>query len=181
MATNEEIMQRWIKGGFDDNYRPHWKNVGYEGNKFFSYRTCIAQVNLDNQGNLVALVSDNSFSATTAKQLSYLRFHLRDAGIKLIEVPCIYEERSIKIFSSIEIMFGQLEAIERNYNLTRMVCRQAYIAIVNNLEALEAHFNCLTQPQTILLRQCRKMADRLMQDDYVKALKAEARKARQAA
>lgn len=70
--TNFDICHEFFYSGFNQECMPRYLNVGYSGNKFYSYSTVIGAVVKNKAGEPVLLISSNNMSVTTSKHLSYL-------------------------------------------------------------------------------------------------------------
>ena len=66
-------------------------NLSANGNRLYSYETCIAEKGKDINGDNVIIVSDNTFSNTTAKHISILRSKCAGAGVRTVRLPQYYD------------------------------------------------------------------------------------------
>ena len=154
--TNQQIMHEFFYSGFvSDNY-PNYKNCGYRGDTFKSYATAIARCLPDKNGEIVCLVSSNTYSTTTAKQLSYLR---RACPFTILYVPTEYGIGTIELS---DVVYNLFENLDRCYQLDtgKKPNRLAIIDNYNQIQGILSHFNItLTEEQEEKLSVYRLFVD----------------------
>lgn len=154
--TNQQIAHEFFYSDFcSDNY-PRSKNCGYRGDTFKSYATAVARVLTDKNGELVCLFSADTYSTTTAKQLSYLR---RACPFTILYVPTEYGIGTIELS---DVVYNLFEELDRCHQLDtgKKPNRLAIIDNYNQIQGILSHFNItLTEEQEEKLSVYRLFVD----------------------
>jgi hypothetical protein len=80
-STSAEVAHLWANQTQND---ARCKNASFDGSRFYSYRTCIAQIRTNADGDELVLMSKRDYSATTRKHKGYL-------------VHAVYPQRIIEV------------------------------------------------------------------------------------
>ncbi len=134
--TNQELIHEYFYSGFTSSNYPNYKNCGYHGDTFKSYATAIARVLPDKNGERVCLLSSNTYSTTTAKQLSYVR---RACPFTILDVPTRYAHDTITLTGVITDLFKDL-AIYHERSTNRKENRVGFMTAYDQLQAVLSHF-----------------------------------------
>ena len=114
-------------------YKKHG-NLKAEGKRLYSYETCIAEKEKDTNGADIMLVSNNTFSMTTARHLYILRSKCAQAGILTVKLPQYYNSED---FYGIHIINKIKDTLTWCYNdgVSRKNVRET---IIDNYEMLKS-------------------------------------------
>lgn len=114
-------------------YKKH-ENLSAEGNRLYSYATCIAEKTKHTNGKDIMIVSDDTFSSTTLRHLYILRSKCAQAGIPMVRLPQYYNSEK----------FYPVHVIDKIQNTLKW-CAEAGVSrknvretIINNYEMLES-------------------------------------------
>lgn len=154
--TNQQIAHEFFYSDFQSDNYPNSKNCGYRGDTFKSYATAIARVLTDKNGERVCLFSSDTYSTTTAKQMSYLR---RACPFTILYVPTEYGIGTIEMEDVIYNLFEELDRCHQ-LNTGRKNNRLAIIGNYNQIQGILSHFNItLTEEQEEKLSVYRLFVD----------------------
>lgn len=143
--TNQQLAHEFFYSDFrSDNY-PRSKNCGYRGDTFKSYATAVARVLTDKNGELVCLFSADTYSTTTAKQLSYLR---RACPFTILYVPTEYGIGSIELSDVVYNLFVELDRCHQ-LDTGKKPNRLAIIDNYNQIQGILSHFNIVLSDEQV--------------------------------
>ena len=148
-----------------ENFDKYYKSMSYNNDKFYSYSTIIAKKMIDKNGNKCLFLSDNNFSNTTAKHISYLRQACPYYNV--LYVPIKYNQRDITIDDTIKVIIDNLD-FYKNQKLSLKVNRESFIKYF--LLLLEINDNFKTIKKSII-KKYQGLFDILNNNESLKELK----------
>ena len=168
--SNFDIAHKFFYAEGSRYCMPRSTAMGFDGDRFFSYYTLIGKICTNKNGAPVLLISDNNFSATTSKHLSYLR---GACPLKMISVPMEYGGRDITPAEAAERAIKNAVYFA-DQKLTQAANRNALFNAVNVFDELKENFKIgrLKMPAKIM-----KLIATLQDSEAFKALKAKQRAA----
>ena len=128
---NYDFIEKFVNE--KERYKKH-VNLRAEGKRLYSYSTCIAEKAKDTNGEDIMLVSDNTFSMTTARHLNILRNKCAQAGIRMVELPQHYNSDEFYRSDVIEKIEKALSWCNKE-GVSRMHERETIIKNYNMLES----------------------------------------------
>lgn len=114
--------------------------VSYEHNKYWSYATVIAKITQTITGKTVCIISDNNFSATTAKHISELR---SACPFDVVYLPQRIGQQDFNAYDTVKICIDNLEYYSKS-KLTQKPNREGfsrYFHMLQNTLELEGFEN----------------------------------------
>lgn len=166
---NFDIAHKFFynNGGY---YSPSCSPMSFNEDKFFSYYTLIGKICSNKHGARVLLISDNNFSATTSKHISYLR---QACPFNYIRVVMEYGERDITPEQAAERAIKNAVYYSEQ-KLTQAANRDKLFNAVNQFNQLRENFKIgrLKMPAKI-----EKLIATLQDSEAFKALKTKQRAA----
>lgn len=140
--------------------------VSYEGNRFFSYRTCIGLIFTDKKGNRTLLVSRESMSVSTGRHRNAL---LSACPFKYIYVPFQYGQRYPTV-ESLTTEFNTLidTELKQNHIYTRKDLREYATELLQDAKV----FKETTGQKIPLLNKYKKYLEKKLNTENIKAEKA---------
>lgn len=173
---NQQVCHNFFYSGFNETYRPHYMNIGYKNEYFFSYNTAIGKVVKSKYEERILLISENDFSNTTRRHIGLL---WNACLFSKIEVIC---ERDIDHFSIADCVYNLLEAL-KSYSVsdfTRKPNRESFIRRFSNLNELLYNFDfSFTTEQKELYKELQQVYNDLQNSDAVKKIKQKEREKKQ--
>lgn len=73
IKNNYDMIHSFFYDSLDSYCSKSWITVSYSRGRLYSYSTCIAEFKKDINNDLILIISDNTFSNTTAKHLGIVR------------------------------------------------------------------------------------------------------------
>ena len=142
--TNYDVANEFCRNpnGYRDNKN---MNVSYDRNIFYSYNTAIGKIVKDINGNNVVLISDNTFSSTTAKHLHYLKEACFNNGLlKMYILPQTINTGDFKPIRVVNELIARLEYfakenLRQKYNREMFINSYAMLDKTRELKDYEEH------------------------------------------
>lgn len=128
---NYDFIEKFVNE--NELYKTHG-NLSASGNRLYSYETCIAEKSKDTNGEDIIIVSDNTFSNTTAKHISILRSKCAGAGVRTVRLPQYYDSAEFYPVHVIKDIKDTLTWCAED-GVSRKNVRET---IINNYEMLES-------------------------------------------
>lgn len=140
MTNNIDICHKFFYQN-NDRFYPSYKSLGYNGDRFFSYSTIIGKKITGKNGNDYLLLSDDTFSNTTAKHINDLR---QASPLEIVYIPVDYGQNDITIDKAIEDIKHNLDFYNKS-KLTLKNNRQSYINYFNMLSVIDEKIQDIDQ------------------------------------
>jgi hypothetical protein len=163
MVNNIDIAHAFFYSGDYENYK-NYKNLGYRGNKFFSYSTIIGKKITGKDGNTYLFLSDNTFSNTTAKHIDDLK---HASPLDIIKIPVNYSQRDITIDGVIDDILYNLDYYAKS-KLTLKNNRESYIKYFNMLIDIDEKIQTIKKS---IINKYQPLFDTLNNSESIKQLK----------
>lgn len=128
---NYDFIEKFVNE--KELYKKHG-NLSAEGNRLYSYTTCIAEKAKDTNGKDIMIVSDDTFSMTTARHLNILRSKCVQTDIRMLRLPQRYNSDVFYRSDVIEKIEKALIQCNKE-GVSRMQERET---IINNYRMLES-------------------------------------------
>ena len=128
---NYDFIEKFINE--KELYKKHG-NLKAEGKMLYSYSTCIAEKAKDTNGKDIMLVSDNTFSVSTARHLQILRSKCIQTNIRMVRLPQRYNGDEFYRSDVIERIEKALSWCNKE-GVSRMREREKIINYYNMLES----------------------------------------------
>ena len=128
---NLDVAHEFFYDG-DGNFYRSSMTVSYRDNKFYSYATCIGELTKDINGNNVCIVSDDTFSSTTAKHLNALK---SACPYDIYYLPTDYGNREFYVNETIKELIDKLEYYSKS-KLTQKYNREKLTNTFNMLQGI---------------------------------------------
>lgn len=128
---NYDFIEKFVNE--KELYKQHG-NLSAEGNRLYSYSTCIAEKAKDTNGADIMIVSDDTFSSTTLRHLYILRSKCAQAGIRMVKLPQRYNNSEFYRSDVIERIEKALNCYNKE-GVSRMRERDKIINYYNMLES----------------------------------------------
>lgn len=144
--------------------------VSYAYNKYWSYATVIAKITQTITGKTVCIISDNNFSATTAKHISELR---SACPFDVVYLPQSKGQQDFNAYDTVKICIDNLEYYSKS-KLTQKPNREGfsrYFHMLQNTLELEGFENQFKKTEKAL-NEYRPLYDAINDPEKLKGYKA---------
>ena len=161
--ANIDIAHEFFYSDFDSSR--NYNNISYSENLFYSYYTVIGAVVKSKTGNNILLVSEDSMSSTTGKDIGNL---ISACPFSFLRVPMEYGNHYFSLEACIKRIVHNLDCYA-NSRLSQKANRQGYINSFNQLQYINDY---IQDVDSSLIEQYKPLFDLLNNSDEVKQLKA---------
>lgn len=151
----------------DEVFNKSYINVSYNGDRFFSYSTIIGKKVTGKDGKPYLLLSNENFSTTTARHISYLR---RACPLPIVYVPIIGGQSDIEPSEAVNAITRHLD-FYKGQKLSQKNNRQAFIENFNMLNEISENIETVKKS---ILNKYKPLYDVLTSEEKLKEYKKKA-------